>query len=294
MTRAASRAFCRAGFAATAITCLIASTSVAAVRTFVSASGNDTNPCTRTSPCRNFAAALAQTDLKGEIVVLESAGYGPVTINKAVSIISPSGIHAAIAPTAGNAITVAAGLSDTVVLRGLFLNGLGAERGIDFTTGLRLFVQDCSIQGFTNAALNGGPDNSDLHVSDTVARNNGFGFIYGAFAPIRGTFVRVRAEYSGYGFAPSLNAIATITDSVATGNTYGFYSGASGSSVLNVERSVSTFNSYGVYSFGISRVKDSLITENTTGLSGTNISLGGNSVTGNGANGSFTSTIPQQ
>ena len=60
-------------------------TAAPAQRTFVSSGGLDTNTCLLAAPCRGFQAALLQTNAGGEIVVLDSAGYGPVTINKAVS-----------------------------------------------------------------------------------------------------------------------------------------------------------------------------------------------------------------
>src|SRR5437870_11556491 len=76
-----------------------------AQRTFVSAAtGNDANPCTRTAPCRNFAAAIAQTASGGEVVVLDSGGYGTVTINQAVSLIAPSGVYAGITVFSGAGI----------------------------------------------------------------------------------------------------------------------------------------------------------------------------------------------
>src|SRR5438876_10812064 len=51
-----------------------------AQRSFVSANhGNDANPCTVTLPCRNFAAAIAQTMAGGEVIALDSGGHGPVT-----------------------------------------------------------------------------------------------------------------------------------------------------------------------------------------------------------------------
>ncbi|PYQ59703.1 MAG: hypothetical protein DMF58_10700 [Acidobacteria bacterium] len=291
----------RAYIAATAILWLIPSICLAITRTFVSASsGNDGNQCTLAAPCRTFTAALAQTDSKGEIVALDSGGYGTVTIDRSVTITAPAGIYAAMAPSTGTAITVAAGASDIVTLRGLVVNGLGsAYRGIDFTSGSQLRVEHCLIEGFTNAALNGSPDNSDLYVIDTVAQNNAYGFIYGTLGAngARGIFVRSRAERSGYGFAPSANSSATIIDCVAVGNVYGFYSGATGSSVMNVDRSVSAYNTYGVETFGVSRIRNSLITANTTGIStftGSTISLGGNSVTGNGTDGSFNGSVGQQ
>src|SRR5438445_10440722 len=53
-------------------------------RSFVSGSGSDSNPCTIDLKCRSFAAALTQTSANGEVVAYDSAGYGPVTITKAV------------------------------------------------------------------------------------------------------------------------------------------------------------------------------------------------------------------
>ena len=63
-----------------------------AQRTFVASYGIDTHPCSRTQPCRSFGTALAQTNASGEIIVLDSAGYGTVTITKSVSIIAPEGV----------------------------------------------------------------------------------------------------------------------------------------------------------------------------------------------------------
>jgi hypothetical protein len=48
--------------------------------TFVSGNGSDSNPCSIAAPCRSFAGALAQTSTGGEIAVLDTAGYGAVTI----------------------------------------------------------------------------------------------------------------------------------------------------------------------------------------------------------------------
>src|SRR5215831_4846127 len=55
-------------------------------RTFVSGGGSDSNPCSRTAPCRTFGQALSQTSSGGEVVALDSAGYGPFSITQAVSI----------------------------------------------------------------------------------------------------------------------------------------------------------------------------------------------------------------
>ena len=76
-----------------------------ASRTFVSGAGNDANACSIVAPCRSLGAALAQTNSAGEIVVLDSAGYGPVTIGKSVSITAPQGVYAGIT-TATDGVTI--------------------------------------------------------------------------------------------------------------------------------------------------------------------------------------------
>src|SRR5215467_3454576 len=96
-----------------------ASASMAQVqRTFVSGLGNDANPCSRTAPCRTFAQAISQTNSSGEVYVLDSAGYAIFTITKPVSIVAPPGVTAGISVFSGDGITITAGASDIVILRG--------------------------------------------------------------------------------------------------------------------------------------------------------------------------------
>jgi hypothetical protein len=146
---------------ATTIATLSASPAAAATsqRTFVASTGIDVNPCSLSQPCRTFARALTQTNAGGEIVVLDSAGYGPVTIAKAVSIVAAPGAHAGITASSGDAITVNAP-DATVVLRGLSITGQGATNGIHYieTTSSAfgrqsLLVEDCTIQGMAGAAI---------------------------------------------------------------------------------------------------------------------------------------------
>src|SRR3979409_47823 len=57
-----------------------------ATRTWVSGVGDDVNPCSRTAPCKTFAGAISKTASGGIINVLDSAGYGAVTITKPMTI----------------------------------------------------------------------------------------------------------------------------------------------------------------------------------------------------------------
>src|SRR5215467_12306286 len=86
----------------------VSSASAQVQRTFVSGGGADSNPCSRTAPCRTFTQALMGTNAGGEVVVLDSAGYGPFTITQAVSIIAPPGVYAGVSVFSGNGITITA------------------------------------------------------------------------------------------------------------------------------------------------------------------------------------------
>src|SRR5204863_4399839 len=119
----------------------------AAPRTFVSGLGSDANPCTREAPCRTFQVAHNAVDANGEVLALDSAGYGTLTINKNVTI-SGEGVEAtANATTPIDAITInTAGLK--VVLRSITVEGFGTgNNGINVTAG-NLTIQHCVIHGF--------------------------------------------------------------------------------------------------------------------------------------------------
>src|SRR5437867_6209973 len=93
-------------------------------RSAVSITGSDLATCTVPDPCRTFDVAISKTNDDGEVIVLSSGGYGAFTVTKSVSVISPLGLHAAMAPALGTAITVNAP-GATVILKGLYLNSLG-------------------------------------------------------------------------------------------------------------------------------------------------------------------------
>ena len=69
--------------------------------TYVATYGVDSATCSLAQPCRSFAGALPQTNDGGQIVVLDSGGYGPVQIDKSVSIVAPEGVYAGISVFTG-------------------------------------------------------------------------------------------------------------------------------------------------------------------------------------------------
>jgi Right handed beta helix region len=116
-------------------------------RSAVSVGGLDSNPCTVASPCRSFSVALAATASGGEVVALDSAGYGPFTIHQDVTVTGAPGIHAAITAPAGVAIDISGG--SHVFLANLTILGNGSgTTGIRNTGALFLHVQNCFIEGF--------------------------------------------------------------------------------------------------------------------------------------------------
>lgn len=158
-------------------------------RTFVSAKkGSDAANCSRTSPCRTFGRAIAVTTPGGEVVVLDSGGYGAVTISQAVSLEAPEGIYAGITASTGDAITVAAGVNDVVVLRGLTLTGTSAAgNGITVVSAGTVHVEHCTIRGFTagNGILATDGSFQLLNLEDTVVAecNMAFSFSPGSASP---------------------------------------------------------------------------------------------------------------
>jgi hypothetical protein len=225
-----------------------------AQRTFVSGLGDDNNPCNRTAPCRTFAHALMETSAGGEVVVLDSAGYGPFAITQAVSITAPPGVYAGISVFSGDGVDINAGSTDTVILRGLTINNQGSTgRGIVFNTGGTLHVESCVVNGFSASLSAGliilGPGN--LEVKDSIIRGNRDGIIIQPTSgTVQATIDQVRVEAS---LADGLSAFGgskvTVRRSVASanGNT-GFVASTntSGAAQMTLEDCVASNNAGGV------------------------------------------------
>jgi len=200
-------------------------------RTFVSGAGSDANPCTLAAPCRSFAQALTQTNAGGEITVLDPAGYGTVTINKAVSIVNDGVGEAGVTVTsATDAILVNIAASDVVNLRGLTLVGSGiASAGIVLNSSGALNIQNCVVRGFIGQGILVTAGTATLNVSDTIVSNSGIAAVEIAPAVsgiLTAAYTRVQATGSGNGFfingllAPA-TINATIANSTASDNQIG-------------------------------------------------------------------------
>src|SRR5450432_3211119 len=148
-------------------------------RVWVSGHGSDAAGCgAPTLPCRSFQYVIDNVVApSGEIDVLDPAGYGAVTISHGVSIINDGvGTAGVQQPTAAaTAIIISAGAGDSVILRGLNIDGLGvAQTGVWFISGGALTIDNCVIHDFTNkgAYIHPTSGHSTVSVISSTASDN--------------------------------------------------------------------------------------------------------------------------
>jgi hypothetical protein len=208
-------------------------------RSFVSAaSGSDSNPCSRTAPCRSFQHAHDVTNASGEINTLDPGGYGTIVITKAISIVSGLGEAGVLVPSGGTGITINAGPSDKINLRGLIIEGAGVgTQGIAFISGASLTVQNSVVRNMIGSGIANGPTTSaKIQISNTVVSDNGGHGIYvqpSGNLTVNAFFNRVEAYNNGLqGIGIFSNAMsgsgtilfATAVDCVSVNNGgNGFY-----------------------------------------------------------------------
>lgn len=244
-------------------------------RSAVSVTGIDTNPCTPAAPCRSLGQALSQTNSGGELIVLTSGGYGPVTVDRSVSIIAAPGIYAGITvPAFTDAVTISLPSPGRVVLRGLALEGLGwGGNGIVFASGGgKLYVERCTINGFVYRGI---LTFFATIVSDTTIRSGGSSSSSDAFlvdnagAPVTAIVDNVRLIDNSNGLHAFRNATVIVrnTASIRSRN-YGF--SVTSGSILNLDGCAAT----GVQLAGVAasgagtmmRVSNCTSTDNQWGL----------------------------
>jgi hypothetical protein len=294
-----------------------------ATRTWVSGVGDDANPCSRTAPCKTFAGAISKTAAGGEIDTLDPGGFGGVTITKSITIQSDESKNGGILVAGTNGITVSAGATDIVTIRGLVINGLGNSTGspgivgIKFNSGAALRVENCFINGF--AAANGwgilmAPTTgiSRLYVSSSTIEYNGDGTNGGGIgvtptggAMVLGTIDSTHLDHNkGFGIWVADNGFITVQNSHVDGNKK---SGVAAISVLSASDVVladsviadsgwaGTASDGGILASGAQaflHISNNLITNNEQGIrilsSGKVYSFGNNKVDSNTVNGTVT------
>ncbi len=270
--------------------------SAQATRTWVSGVGDDVNPCSRTAPCKTWAGAISKTAAGGEIDALDPGGFGAVTITKSITIDGRGALASILASNGTTGINVNAGANDVVIIRGISINGAGTTlglNGIKLNSAAAVHVEDCHVFGFQQAIL-ATPAASPgiLYVKNTVISNNTAGVLVGAMA--QAVITKSVFFADGTGLRVQNAARAAVADSVFAGNTVnGLW--AENTAVIDMDRGMIANNGVGVRGDSTVRLSDVMVSHNSTGLMGTVVSFGNNRVkAGNGADGTPTSTIPEQ
>ena len=276
---------------ATALACSFGTAPAnARARVFVASYGNDGNPCTFGSPCKTFQQAVNVVDAGGEVTAIDSAGFGPISITKAVTITSPNGVEAGIVANAkADAIDINAGPNDAVVLQGLTLNGSGvAYNGVVFNSGGSLTVTNCVVQNFfyngVGVATGNGiliqPTSGKVHVTitNTIAQNNqDIGILWdneSGSPSVSISIDHVVATNNGAGlyFAGGVTgatADISISNSIASDNAQGIAAGSGNALTISIDNSTIRGNSsWGIAGFQPASIllTRSVIQGNGTGI----------------------------
>ncbi|HEX8145370.1 MAG TPA: hypothetical protein VF553_22570 [Pyrinomonadaceae bacterium] len=265
-------------------------------RTWVSGTGADANPCSRTAPCQTFAGAFSKTAINGEINVLDPGAYGTLTVSKSISINADGNFAGVLASaTTGFIINLTTAVASdpvsSVRLRGIDINGSGScGAGCGTRTGIRginvssantrpvtVVVENTQIDGFVNEGILFAANGGDLVVNNTEIRNNaGAGIkVDSSGANINHANINnSRLVLNGDGIRVEDNVRATVSDSIVSNNTAnGAVAANLGTpSVLQLERTVVASNrtvgvlASGTANFGTVTLSECMVVHNGTGL----------------------------
>ena len=296
-------------------------------QTFVASYGNDANPCGRVLPCRQIDRAMVETDTNGEVTVLDSADYDPITITKSISITVPPGIYAGIAVPSDDISGVTINANGiNVVLRGLTITGNSQDNGapnslsagILMTAGAKLSIENCVISNFSSIDSNNLQPGvlvqtpATVRMVNTITRNNEIGALFqaGAKAHISKSKFLGNSVTGIYALNETAGSTTTaaISDTVVVGSGIGIYSRATtptASSNIDISRSIVSNTGTGITaespaSVGAASIsiRKSMVTGSSNfglwNIDGTLISYGKNTLSNNALNvvGTLTSAAP--
>ena len=226
-----------------------------------------------------FAGLISKTAPGGEINVLDPGGFGAVTITKPITISSQC-TEAGVLVSGTNGIIVSVpNATDTVILRGLDIEGLGTGiSGVLVNIGGNVTVENTTIDNFTNSGINFATTvtGSQLHVSNTVVRNcgtlpsSGQGIFIAPTAAATVTIDHTRLDRNIVGLKLNTGTVA-VTDSIAANNVFAGFTAPVSGAIMNLERSMSSHNATGVACAAGTTVRlgNMSITDNTTAVAGT-------------------------
>jgi sulfur carrier protein ThiS len=278
-----------------------------ATRTWVSGVGDDANPCSRTAPCKTFAGAISKTAAGGIIDAMDDGGFGALTITKAITV--DGGHHTAGVLASGgiNAINVAAGVNDKVVLKNLDIEGNGTTlglNGIRITQASNVKIYNNDIGFFSRSGISLEPNASTVTkmvVKNNRIHDNGGNGVNVAPQNLANGKVGLRNNEIDDNTCGIVATTFGMTNVFGTNcGTADSSSGISGRATINAfENGLAENSSIGVLARGNKgtiRIGSNQITGSTTGLMAmdagvTLLTFSNNMVTGNGTDGASTGNV---
>ncbi len=245
----------RAAAVAAVLLCQLAAASSAqaqATKIFVASNGNDANDGSRGFPKRSFQPAHDAVAAGGSIVVLDTAGYGALNITKALVVTVPPGVNGFVSVTgSSDGITINAGSTAAVALRGLIIEGVGTggTSGIRINSAASVRVEDCTVRSFGS-----GINLLSSGVQLTLANDNVRNCVSGLLAQLPAATVVASAcrfeVNSSFGVVAGTTSggtgiDVTLSECVIAGNTVGV-GGASAGTVVRLSDCVVFANSTGI------------------------------------------------
>jgi hypothetical protein len=246
---------------------------------FVSATGDDSNPCTRTQPCRTFQSTQFSVFSAGEMDALDSGDFGNVQLDRPITIDGGSGaatiaLHSGNScPTPAEAICIDIPFG-TVIIRNLTLGGGITVTSADFVRVEHVIITASLGIGYNAKLGNHSLDDLKIEGAKTIGvAVNGAG--------VKLSISNSVLSRSPYGLAVFNGGLAQVDNCLINLNTAG----------------VST--SGGITTAGTIRISNSTITDNTLGLDTTGtgaslISFTNNHIFGNTTNGNPTLSTTQR
>jgi hypothetical protein len=219
--------------------------------TWVSGTGTDANPCSRTAPCSTFAGAIIKTAVGGEIRVLDPGGFGAVTINKAVTINGDGSLASILAAgTVGIIVNITGNLpTDKVVVRNISIQGAGTGTdGVRVLDAVEVILDNVKIAGFTDAGIDVAQSQaSNLFLRDVRISKALVGVrTQSTSGNVNGTFENVSIYGMGSHGVECISNTNIVMRNVSTNRSAGSGVRSSGASVnLAVEDSSSSGNNIG-------------------------------------------------
>jgi hypothetical protein len=215
-------------FVVASLACLVAICSPALaqnnMRSFMSITGSDANPCTNTEPCRTLQRAHDTTLSGGTVTPITAGGYGPVIISKAIKILNNGvGTLGITAASGGNGVTINAAAGNDVVLEGLTIDsqtsdGVGAgSNGILVNSANNVAILNCSITGLAPNSGNGiaitesSPSQVSFIISNSYIAGNFNGVLISGTASVFGVVQTTTLQGNNGGFAAFGGGSGTVT-----------------------------------------------------------------------------------